>query len=226
MCPARILGAHATFPQVTNTPRQRFVLEAIDPETNCIAIELTFAIDDLSKLTKLLDIEPRSFEPHTSYPIEPDDLDALIREFDLNFAAGSMEVRLRSWFHLDGLPYKIHTDRELLLMLSGTKPLAVFSDDTAAEFFAPHVASGKFVKREHTCAFRAEGPLRHVFYALPEEAWRINAYILIWETAKKAGFGEWFERMEGALLGYEPWQIDASIETIYRAQVGPDLKND
>jgi hypothetical protein len=216
---------HATFLQVTNTPGQRFVLEAIDPETNCVAVELTFAMD-FSKLVTLLRIDPRSFEPHASYPVEPDDLDALIRDFDLDFAAESMEVWLRSWCALDGLPYKIHTNRELLLMLGGTKPLAVFSDDNEAEFFADHVASGKFVKREHTYAFRAEDVLRHVFYALPEESWRINAYILIWETAEKAGFGEWFERMEGALLGYERWQIEAFIQTIYRAQVGRDLKND
>jgi len=225
MCSARNPGAHATFLQVTNTPGQRFVLEAIDPDTHCVAVELTIAID-VSKLTTLLHIDPRSFKPHTSYPIEPEDLDALIRDFDLDFASGSMEVWLRSWRALDGLPYKIHTNRELLMMLSGTKPLAVFSDDSEAEFFADHVASGKLVKREHKYAFRAEDALRQVFYALPEETWRINAYILIWETAEKAGFGEWFERMEGALLGYEPWQIDAFIQTIYQAQVGPDLKND
>ena len=51
-----------------------------------------------------------------------------------------------------------------------------------------------------------------VLYALPEESWRINAYILLLKTSKKSGWSEGFERMEGSLLGYTDEQNDAYLE--------------
>lgn len=74
-----------------------------------------------------------------------------------------------------------HEGRELELMLSGKKPLAMFSDIVPSAFlwpdedFAPHVASGKIVKRE----FETKTPdgrhtVRHLYFALPDEAWRIE----------------------------------------------------
>jgi hypothetical protein len=57
---------------------------------------------------------------------------------------------------------------------------------------------------------------RRVLYALPGEQWRIDAYLLLWKTAKEAGWNEGFERMEGSLLGYEDWENDFHIEQHYR----------
>ena len=53
-------------------------------------------------------------------------------------------------------------------------------------------------------------------YALPDQEWRINAMLLLLDTADKSGWSEGFERMQGSLLGYEEWQNDIFIETIYR----------
>ena len=53
--------------------------------------------------------------------------------------------------------------------------------------------------------------MRRVLYALSHEAWRIEAYLLLWATAEKSGWNAGFERMEGSLLGYEDWQDDIHI---------------
>ncbi len=120
-------------------------------------------------------------------------------------------------FHHQHLPYEPHTNNELELMLAGHKPLAAFCDSYAScdheeiiprRAFQPYVDSGRFVMRDYSVV---EKKLYRVLYALKAEAWRIDAYILLWDVAAKAGFGEWFERMEGALLGYEEWQNDAFI---------------
>ena len=79
-----------------------------------------------------------------------------------------------------------HEGQELELMLAGKKPLALFYD-TIPECgvipereFAPHVNSGKLVMSERTFQSSEKGkpeitiPVRVVFYALPEEAGRID----------------------------------------------------
>ena len=117
-------------------------------------------------------------------------------------------------------PYLLHTGVELELMLQGKKPLAAFCDALASSFdeaiipeqaFAPHVDSGRFTKR---VSIVGEQPnqLRRVLYALPREAWRIDAYLMMWNIAERSGWNETLERMEGRLLGYEDWQCDFHIQ--------------
>jgi hypothetical protein len=126
------------------------------------------------------------------------------------------------------LGYVIHTNRELGLMLSRTKPLAVFSE-LDGNFVAPvrrymrmfdrHVRAGTFVKREHiemrpATAAEASRNLHLVLFALPEEAWRINAMIDL-----RRNLSAWtaeHERKEGMLLGYTEAQNETWIATRYR----------
>jgi hypothetical protein len=63
---------------------------------------------------------------------------------------------------------------------------------------------------------------RHLFYARPSEAWRIDAYIMMMAAAVKSGWSEGFERLEGSLLGYEEWQTDVHLE---RLRTSPHAKN-
>jgi hypothetical protein len=63
--------------------------------------------------------------------------------------------------------------------------------------------------------------VRHVFYARPSEAWRIDAYIMMLAAAAKVGWSEGFERLEDSLLGYEEWQTDLHLE---RLRAGPHAK--
>jgi hypothetical protein len=74
--------------------------------------------------------------------------------------------------------------------------------------FDRHVAMGRFERREHV---RPVPQLPHlsdhrIFYALPGEAWRIDAMLELLDRP-----GPWSqdrEREEGTLLGYEPWQSE------------------
>jgi hypothetical protein len=126
------------------------------------------------------------------------------------------------------LPYLVHTGRELELMLLGVKPLAVFYDSYPEEpceeiipenAFQPYVEAGSFEKREYIRFLDKPPPATHshvkgnryVIYSIPEERWRIDAYIEMKEQSRVLGWSEEFERREGFLYGYEDWQTDAWI---------------
>jgi hypothetical protein len=115
---------------------------------------------------------------------------------------------------LRSLPYLLHTNRELGLMLRGTKPLAFFSYIDGNEvdcvlrymrMFDRHVAAGRFGKREQISP--VNGLLyRQVFYTLPNEGWRVDAMLEL--LALPGAWSNERERRYGALLGYEDWQND------------------
>ena len=75
-----------------------------------------------------------------------------------------------------------HEGRECAMMLAGTKPLAMFCEvATHADYFpesdfAPHVASGRILRREELYwGAKARIMTRCVFYALPGHEWRMEA---------------------------------------------------
>ena len=114
-----------------------------------------------------------------------------------------------------------HELRELELMLAGRKPLAVFCDGVPASFelpekdFAPHVASGRIIRREEIYLDpRADYPGRFVYYALPEEAWRIEALHRINEaifTGRRKAT-EQNDIETGRLLGYAEEDIQRFLD--------------
>lgn len=206
---------------------KRFVLQAIDPTTDCVALEVVFEVADVNELRAQLRLDPEDFDPRAEYELDRSDVDRIKSRFEVEFQPGDLRVSIRPWCPVDALPYKVHTRRELAMMLAGTKPLAVFIgcypsnpeyEEIPERLFEPHVKSGRFVKREHICSeSRGQGrKSRKVLYAPPDEQWRIDAYLLLHGTAERSGWNEGFERMEGSLLGYEDWQNDAYIEMIYR----------
>jgi len=112
-----------------------------------------------------------------------------------------------------------HNDKELELMLSGEKPLAMFSDlpgpdtvlPTAA--FAPHVASGTIVMATFNELLPNDRTLRHEFYARPGEEWRIKPAFKLSQTK----YSVWCKaaandcREIGRLLGYSEADIEIFI---------------
>lgn len=82
--------------------------------------------------------------------------------------------------------------------------------------FDRHVAAGLLHKEVELVPFaepiRSRGRFfqgyRTVYYTLKGEEWRIPAWKLVAEAARKAGWNDSFERLEGMLLGYEEWQND------------------
>jgi hypothetical protein len=203
----------------------RFVLEAIDHVTECPTLDVSFDVDDIDEFSRIIGVDAAKLDSGTEYELQERDLGQLKLRYKVAFETGSQVVRLRRWLPLDDLPYKVHTGRELALMLEGKKPLAYFSgqyppnpdvEEIPERLFDPYVAARRFAKRE--CVTSALGhTTRIVMYALPHQEWRIDAMILLLETAAKSGWSEGFERVQGSLLAYEDWQNDIFIERIFRA---------
>ncbi len=114
------------------------------------------------------------------------------------------------------LPYVLHTNRELGLMLSGKKPLAMFADRKGCfpevvsrylRLFDRQVVASKLVRRDYFV-----GPIHHIYFALPGDAWRIDEMIAL---KSKVGWSEFDERREGELLGYEDWMNDHFLALKY-----------
>jgi hypothetical protein len=207
----------------TSTPAGTvYWLRAIDPALASIVHEARIDTDR-ETLCTLLDMPVAELQPGAYFELEPQEVRDLVQHFQLDFPAGDLPVELHPRHPNDDLPYPVHTGRELALMLAGKKPLAVFVDwhpspedeqIILARAFAPDVTSGRLVKREIVTSRCIRGQpveVREVLYALPREAWRIEAYLLLWATAEKSGWNAGFERLQGSLLGYEDWQNDIHI---------------
>jgi hypothetical protein len=205
---------------------QPYIFEIIDPTTRCIVYATD--VHDMVKFCELIDLSPADIDGEASYDIEACDVTRIAAALHIAYSEGGHKGLLRRQSLSDTLPYKVHTNRELLLMLAGTKPLAVFSDthpSTRPQFevipedvFAPYVEFGRFVRREaiEPPADPMRKPMRIVCYALPAEHWRIDAYLLLHRVGTKFGWSESCERMEGTLLGYTDEQNDLYIELVYR----------
>jgi hypothetical protein len=100
-------------------------------------------------------------------------------------------------------------------MLLGLKPLAYFAEIDGDEvdcvsrylrMFDRHVELGRFSRRIDVRPVPQLPHLSHrkIFYALPNETWRINAMLALLNQP-----GPWSDEREwefGTLLGYEAWQ--------------------
>ena len=125
---------------------------------------------------------------------------------------------------LRSLPYLVHTNRELGLMLAGKKPLASFVDGKDSfpaaktrylRLFDRHVAEGRLVRSDHLS--EAIGSRRYIchriLFALPGEAWSMNAMIEL--MTADDGWSCERERKEGELLGYEDWMNDHWLQFVF-----------
>jgi len=114
------------------------------------------------------------------------------------------------------LPYALHTNRELGLMLANKKPLAHFVDGEGRfpvavqrylRLFNRFVESGQIIRHDHFIPPTKEHnyTLHRILFALPGEKWRINVMI---DLMSSPIWGNEQERREGELLGYEDWMND------------------
>jgi hypothetical protein len=115
------------------------------------------------------------------------------------------------------LPYLVHTNRELGLMLRGIKPLAYFMYTVGTEpdicirywrMFDKHVALGRLIKRRVVEPVPAQAHMEtyRLFYTLPGHEWRIDAMLML--LSEPGAWSHERERRFGELLGYEDWQND------------------
>lgn len=208
-----------------------FVLQALDPVTDCPVLEARFDVPDLAALHGALGSMTED-DPNLSrsYYLDADGTHAITEAFGVAFDHGGREVMLTR-FCAEGVreaPYLVHTGFELALMLDGRKPLAIFWGTDRCEWlndlmrrFDPFVEEGRFVRRKVTVPMTKswvapDGAVvdcsQQVYVALRGEEWRIEAFILLHEVVEKAGWNDALERFEGSLLGYEDWQNDWWIE--------------
>ncbi len=182
---------------------ETFLLKFLSPETGCSAHEMRFEAP-IEAVAATLEIETSEIVEHLLY-LGKSELDALSLMLALAFPEPDGEVVLTQPHWIDNTPYLVHTNFELALMLDGRKPFAVFLDEDGSEIlkeirarFRPHIVAGVIVERVEIFA---EEPFRllHVFYALPSEEWRFDAYIALTREAR------WTDESEyrlGRLLGY------------------------
>lgn len=201
----------------------KIVLELLDKNTGFFVKKIVLSVIDEHEMAAILSLS--DFDLLSIYELDPDEVKNIENHFALNFGGLGNSGRLRCHYWFDDLPYLVHTNHELELMLAGTKPFASFSgeypsnpdfEEIPDKKFDPYVMAGRLVKREFVelVSYGGDRGVRRVFYALPSEAWRIDAYILLLKTASLTGWNESLERLEGSLLGYQDWQNDAYINAL------------
>jgi len=212
----------------TKPDAEDFVLQGFDPITDTVCVEWRIRIADVDTLCAVLapdsDDDP---ELECSYrylsaqdtrrigalcvpPVVPDAIYTGFCRFNPIFA---------------DVPYLVHTNFELPLMLEGRKKFAVFSEGYPSEWlgeylapFEPFVLSGEITRRiidkpmPHIKERRPDlDGIRTVYFALPGEEWRIDKYIEAIEN-RACDWNDELERLEGSLFGYQDWQNDWWIE--------------
>ncbi|MGD9471061.1 MAG: hypothetical protein AB7G24_03105 [Novosphingobium sp.] len=125
--------------------------------------------------------------------------------------------------NMRSLPYLLHTNRELGLMLAGKKPLAFFADGKDCfpgvmirylRLFDRQVEKGALVRADHYAQSSSVKSLtlHRILFALPGEEWRIAEMLEL--HSSDDGWTLERERREGELLGYEDWMNDYWLEQI------------
>lgn len=199
-----------------------------DPVTGSISHSIEVEFERLRSLRGLiLDDEWRVIHEGRSLPIESSRLSAVLRvlgkESEYKFKGAI--VREKSIF--DDLPYKIHTGRELRMMLLGVKPLAYFSTfmnkyhddfDITQQHFDYYVKRGIILRHQRTSLVpnQDEESFFHLAYTLPSDAWRAEAIFDLMDSIYKDGWNDFKERLQGELLGYTDWENDTYMK--WRAQ--------
>ncbi|MGR9537844.1 hypothetical protein [Rhizobium leguminosarum] len=204
-----------------------FILSAFDLNLWCSVLESKFVVDDLAALQAIIDADIDDDPDFTGfYSIDPNELNAINQRFDVGFDPASLNLpeieiwleRERKGRSIRDVPYLVHTNFELPLMLEGRKKLARFTDilPSTEEAFDRWVAKSVLHKEvfvepipEALKPFAIgpnHGAIRDVYYTLKGEEWRIPAMNLLWRAG--GGWNEHFERLEGMLFGYADWQID------------------
>jgi hypothetical protein len=209
--------------------RKRFVLEAIDPSTECIEADALFEVQTTEELRAVIGPDVTEDDLVTGVLLDDASVASIVDAFGIAFDSKGLPTSLRPTSKVDDLPYKVHTNRELTMMLAGTKPFAFFDDaypgtpgfQLPEHVFDPYVDKGLFSRREHIfppqrlpgASYETPG-IRYVMYALKGEEWRFEAFVLLQRTATIGGWSSGLERMLGSLLGYEDWQNDAFLKSI------------
>jgi len=186
------------------------MIDVIDTATRSWIERKQLLLPDLPELINLMEL--KDFEFGGVYELEPRDLRRLEDKYGFSFEAKDRPGEIAVFDKEEFFWENSHTGRELLLMLAGKKPLAAFVEEHPLRteqssipeaYFDPYVAEGRFLKKVEISRSKRTGGIRRVLYAVPDQQWRMESYIMLWELAEKHGWNDGFEKIEGYLLGYE-----------------------
>ena len=117
-----------------------------------------------------------------------------------------------------------HEGRELELMRLGKKPLSMFLEEIAPRFklfpeeeFDDLVTAGKLIKKVSIKGAQIGNgnhvKTRRVLYALANETWRMDAYMMTQDLydSLRSGWHPDLDRLIGLLLGYRQIDIEQFI---------------
>jgi hypothetical protein len=198
----------------------QFALQALDPVMDYPVLEARFEIEDLSGLRVILaDDAEGDHDLRCGYTLDIDQLAAIRSLCDVAFDPGDRPVVLAPWHSIREAPYLVHTGsncRSCSTAASHYQDLLMPTDEVMARF-QPFVNEGRIMCRVVDEAWptprrlgnrRVVAGHREVYFTLPGEEWRVDAYRLLYEVGSKTRWNDTLERREGRLLGYEEWQND------------------
>lgn len=206
-----------------------FILEAFDRTFWCAIAQAPLQVTDIEVLRAVLglaaDEDPKLEQ---IYPLDDEEITAIVSLFGTfdprQISDADLVATISRWSGLYEIPYLVHTNYELPLLLDGRKKLAhMYGTYPPAAFYGEDrfdhwVAEGALHREEVLEPF--ERPIgdfqgvRTVYYTPRGEEWRVPAHELIRKASEKSGgCNEHFERLYGMLLGYEDWQNDWWIKT-------------
>jgi hypothetical protein len=187
---------------------ETFILRFLSPDTGCSYHEMRFEADPCL-VASIFDVEPWQLTTCLHYP---DEIELVRLEAELKLAVPNSadEIVLQTLHEIDRLPYLVHTNFELPLMLDGRKPFAVFTDGTqriadVRKYFEPHVREGTIIESVRDILIYPVHTIQASF-ALPGEEWRFGAY-----DELMGGPRPWTDEMErrlGMILGYTSEQCE------------------
>ena len=87
------MGTDDQNPRVST---RRFVLEAIDPVTECPTIEVSFDVDDVAELCSIIDPTATDICEGAVYELEEHDVEQITAHFSVQFNPGALAVGPRT----------------------------------------------------------------------------------------------------------------------------------
>src|SRR5260221_5687510 len=112
-----------------STAGRRFTLQAIDPDHGCPVLEARFSVPALEELRALIgSADSDDAELQGWYSLDDAQLTAITQRFGVAFDPDGRLTCLCSWHSSREVPYLVHTNYELPLLLDGRKALARMSD--------------------------------------------------------------------------------------------------
>ncbi len=198
-----------------------YIVEIRDPVTGSFDAKHSIAVPDPVSFEAALGFDPRTcLDAGAGYHLTRRDVRWLVRILGLTQPEQDATGYFRGRASYDDLPYELHKGRELRLMLAGKKPMAVFTQDKGmsltsvldGQHFTRYVRTGQLVHRSCKHVPAPGYSYTAVYYALPQEAWRIPAHELLLDELHKGRWSPALERLQGALLGYTDAENDIHLQ--------------